>query len=86
MPHAESNQSTVSRCLSEKLYPEKSDKVYGIDSLCSSVPPFFMREYPREDHEFVVRHARIVVHATLILWSLCTAYLIISNPVCALSL
>ena len=70
----------------EKLYPEKNNKVYAIESPYSSVSPFFMREYPREDHELVFSHIRIVAHAALILWSLCTAYLIISDPVCALSL
>jgi hypothetical protein len=35
--------------IAEKLYPEKSDKVYGIESIDSSVSPFFMRKYPGEE-------------------------------------
>lgn len=72
--------------MAEKLYPEMSHKVYAIASVYSSVSPFFMREYPGEEQELVWRYARILAEATLILWSLCTAYLIISGPVCALSL
>jgi hypothetical protein len=53
--------------LAEKLYPEKSDKVYGIESVYSSVSPFFMREYPGEEQELVLRHTRIVAYATPIL-------------------
>jgi hypothetical protein len=33
--------------IAEKLYPEKSDKVYGIDSSYSSVSTFFVRKYPK---------------------------------------
>ncbi len=69
--------------LAEKLYPEKSNKVYEIDSPYSSVSLY--ERIPKEQ-ELVCRHVRIVAHAGLILWSLCTAYLIISNPVYALSL
>jgi hypothetical protein len=63
-----------------------SDKVYGIASVYSFVSPFFMREYPGEEQELVLRYKRILAYATPILWSLCTAYLIISGPVYAWSL